>query len=532
MQVGSHAVAQLATGVRGGRLGPRGDGGGGGVARLQGKPAGLGGLRRAELGIAEPERCGAAERERLGQSSVDGRRLDSLEDPEGAGRIAELDLGECLLCPDLVRCRLADDARRSGVGRRCAAVPERVQRFRSQAERVGVVRFVIEQGSQVNERIGERPEPHRLPGRGQEPVDGLVRTAAVEPVTGDQTRRRIGARQASRRVAMDGEPLVRRELLDQGLADQLVTEPVARAGDDEDPRAQRDVEQRERLRFRGAGQRHDAGGIEIVARQRQPPQHRHRVLVEVEEPGGDGVSGRRDERRDTRDGALGQLEREEGIALREIDDPIDDLGGPRRRRARRHERGRILTIERPEVDLHGLAAPRQPRHSPGQDLGCRLRAVREHRQDRGPAGGAEVVQDIDRGFVREVRVVDDQRDRGAIAGGQEQTAERTDHPVASERALERRGRRGQRGQLGQHRARPARRRRRAAPGPGPRAARPRSRGAHTDRPPRWLRRRSPSNPRPAPAVPPPGRAPTCRCLPGPARRARRARRAAPTAAGP
>ena len=231
--------------------------------------------------------------------------LDSLEDLEGAGRIAELDLGERLLRPDLLRCRLADDARRGGVGRRRTAVPERVQRFRSQAERVAVVRCVVEQGSQMDERIGERPEPHRLPGRGEEPVDGLVRTAAVEPVTGDQARRRIGARQASRRVAMDREPLVRRELLDQGLADQLVAEPVARAGDDEDPRAQGDVEQRERLRFRGAGQRHDAGGIEIVARQRQPPQHRHRVLVEVEEPGGDGVAGRRDERRDTRDRRFG-----------------------------------------------------------------------------------------------------------------------------------------------------------------------------------------------------------------------------------
>ena len=75
---------------------------------------------------------------------------------------------------------------------------------------------------------------------------------------------------------------------------------------------------------------------------------------------------RRDECRDTRNGALGQLEREEGIALREIDNPIDDLGSPRRRRARRDEGGRILTIERLEVDLQGLAAPRQPRHSPGQ----------------------------------------------------------------------------------------------------------------------------------------------------------------------
>ena len=53
-----------------------------------------------------------------------------------------------------------------------------------------------------------------------------------------------------------------------------------------------------------------------------------------------------------------------------------------------------------------------------------------------------MVQHLDRGFVREVRVVDDQRDRGAIAGGQEQAAERSNHPVASERALQRRGRRG------------------------------------------------------------------------------------------
>jgi hypothetical protein len=66
-----------------------------------------------------------------------------------------------------------------------------------------------------------------------------------------------------------------------------------------------------------------------------------------------------------------------------------------------------------------------------------------------------VVQHIDRGFVRQVRVVDDQRDRGAIARRQEQAAERANHTVTSERALQRRGRRGHRGQLGQHRAPPA-----------------------------------------------------------------------------
>ena len=71
-----------------------------------------------------------------------------------------------------------------------------------------------------------------------------------------------------------------------------------------------------------------------------------------------------DKRRDTRDRALGQLEREEGVALREIDDPVDDVGGPRRRRGGRDERGGILAIERSEVDLDRLAGPRQPRQLP------------------------------------------------------------------------------------------------------------------------------------------------------------------------
>ena len=74
------------------------------------------------------------------------------------------------------------------------------------------------------------------------------------------------------------------------------------------------------------------------------------------------------------------------------------------------------------------------------------------------------MQHIDRCLVGEVGVVDDERDRSATGGGQEQAAERADHLVAGERALERLGRRGQRGQLGQHRARPSDRRRRAAPG--------------------------------------------------------------------
>ena len=192
-------------------------------------------------------------------------------------------------------------------------------------------------------------------------------------------------------------------------------------------------------------------GVELVAGQRQPPQHHRHVLVEVEEPGRDRVSGRRDERRDARDGASGQLERQERIALREVDDPVDDLAGARDRGARGHERRRILSIEWLEVDLNRLAGPRQPRHSPDQCLGRRLRAIREHRR-MGFAGGADVLQHVDRRLVGEVRVVDDQHDRRAVAGRQQQAANRPDHLVASERLLGRSGRRACRGQLAQHRA--------------------------------------------------------------------------------
>jgi len=86
VQVGSHAGAELATGVRGGCLGPRGDGDGGGVPRPQGKPAGLGGLHGADLRIGESERCRAAERDRLGEPSIERGGFDSLQDLKGAGR--------------------------------------------------------------------------------------------------------------------------------------------------------------------------------------------------------------------------------------------------------------------------------------------------------------------------------------------------------------------------------------------------------------------------------------------------------------
>ena len=333
----------------------------------------------------------------------------------------------------------------------------------------------------------------------------------------DQARRRAGLGQPLRGLAVDGDPLVRRELLDQRLAHQLVAEAVAGAGDDQDPGVQRDVEQRERLRLGGAGQRHDAGGIEVVARQRQPPQHRHRVLVEVEEPRRDRVRGRRDERRDPRDGAAGQLEREERVALGELHDPLDDLGCPRRRRARRHERGRVLAVERPEVDLHGLAGPRQPRHAAGQRLGCRLRPVGEHgqrpasrRRSRGAA--ARRSSPRPRGARRRRRARPGRRRRRRAAAGEARRS-----PGG--------------GSAGPPAARPAR------PGPSARPAR-RGRGRRAASSSaavarrQLLDRRSRAGAYGPPASvaatvidrqpsasatrPPRGRTPTCRCPPGPA----------------
>ena len=252
--------------------------------------------------------------------------------------------------------------------------------------------------------------------------------------------------------AVGGEPLVRCELLDQDLPDQLVAEPVPVTRDHHHIGAEGGVEQPERLVLGHPRQRHHVGRVEIVARQCQPTQHRHLVVVEVEECGGNGVCGRRNQRGDTRDGASGQLQCQEGVALRKIDDAVDDVGRSRHGRRRRHERGCLLALERSQIDLGRLAGSRKPPHSAAQDVARRARAVRQHGDQARRAGRAELKQHLDGRGVGEVCVIDHQRHAAGVARCLDNAPDGADDLVAREWSLQRCGRRRDLGQLGQHRA--------------------------------------------------------------------------------
>ncbi len=80
----------------------------------------------------------------------------------------------------------------------------------------------------------------------------------------DQPGSRARGGQPLRGVAMQLEAAMGGQLVGERLADELVAEAVARAGDDEDPGVQRDVEQGERLFLRQPGERQHAGEVEVV----------------------------------------------------------------------------------------------------------------------------------------------------------------------------------------------------------------------------------------------------------------------------
>ena len=64
----------------------------------------------------------------------------------------------------------------------------------------------------------------------------------LEPMMGDPLGRGSGSHEMASRVAVDGHPLVGKELADECVADQLVSEAVPGLVHDEDPRRQRQVE--------------------------------------------------------------------------------------------------------------------------------------------------------------------------------------------------------------------------------------------------------------------------------------------------
>ena len=226
---------------------------------------------------------------------------------------------------------------------------------------------MVQQRLEVAERVGERAERDGPASRGQQPGNRGVRAAAVQPVPGDQGRGGPRCRQAAGGVAVDRDPVMGWDLLDEGLADQVVPEAVAGPGNDQRAGAERGVEQRERVRLGQPGQRGHADRVEIVARHREPAQHRGGGVVEVEETLGDRVP---DRRRDSRVGAAsdaaGQLQGEERVALRHPDDPGEHAGGGLDRSARLHQHDDLVVVERPQVDPDAPAGPVEARDRAGQ----------------------------------------------------------------------------------------------------------------------------------------------------------------------
>jgi hypothetical protein len=187
---------------------------------------------------------------------------------------------------------------------------------------------VREEGVELVERVGEGAQRPRPPGRGEQPRLGLVPAAAVEPVPGHQARGGPGGGEAAGGVAVDVEPSMRRDLLDEGLAHQVVPEPVAGARGDQRARVERDVQQRERPGLGQPGERGHVERVEVVADHGQPAQQRRRRLVEVEHAVGDRGPRRRRPR------GPGQLQREERVALGHRHDPRPAVrvDGPDQRR--------------------------------------------------------------------------------------------------------------------------------------------------------------------------------------------------------
>ena len=287
------------------------------------------------------------------------------------------------------------------------------------------------------ESFGVRAERDGLPGRGDQPGGGFIGATAVAPMPGDQGRRAADGRQPAGGVAVNPDPVVRGELLDEGPADQIVPEPVAGVGDDQGAGREGGVEQREGLRFCQPGQGPDMGRVQVVAGDREAAQQRGGGHVEIEEPRRHRVPDRRRHCRSTGDGGARQLQGEEGVALRQLDDP------GQHRRLRCHgcagldQRGHLAAVERAEIDPDHAPCPVQRVDPVSQGGAHDVRAMRQDADHGQPAGGAgEEHAGLDGGVVGQVRVVEDQQHAGGGAPtGVHQPANGADHHVPGEPAL-------------------------------------------------------------------------------------------------
>ena len=223
------------------------------------------------------------QRQRLGEPALDRHGPQPVQRAQGPGGIALLDLGQRLHRPQVLGLRPAGDPRGGRVRGGRPPVAEGVEGLGPQPQRLEVLRLVVQQRA----RGGRARRRTRRARRPAEPRPAATGTASSGRPPSSQCRAtRAGGprgRQAAGGVAVDRDPVVRRDLLDEGLADQVVPEAVAGPGDDQRAGVERGVEQRERVRLGQPGQRGHAGRVEVVAGHREPAQHRGGGVVEVEE---------------------------------------------------------------------------------------------------------------------------------------------------------------------------------------------------------------------------------------------------------
>ena len=303
------------------------------------------------------------------------------------------------------------------------------------------------------QRVAEGRQPHRVARRGQQPRHRLARAAPFEPMTRHDGRRGLELGQTLRGLAMHLQPVVRRDLIDQGLAHELVPEAQSRAGQHQHASSQRGIEHREGVGLGVWGQCRRRGGIELVAGQRHPLQHRQRRVGHVAQARGDGFGHAGGQALvGTRCGAAREFDRGEGVAFGHTHDVRRQRVGQRTRRGQRNQSAGLVVGQRFEVDGPGHAGADQARHAAREGRTCRRRTGGQHHTQRRP-GGHQVHQHIDIGVVDQVRIIDLQHDVAATGGGQQQPPYGTDHLVASQRSRQGGSRRRERAQQGQDRAR-------------------------------------------------------------------------------
>ena len=182
------------------------------VAELHGEPVRLLRLRRGRVGVGvAPDRRGGAERRRLGQAAHCRRWRDALERAQRAVGVARLQLRERLTRPQLLGLGVADRDRRVAIGLGRPAVTQRVEDLGAQAQPVVMRRRLDQQALDLRTRVGKGANSDRTAGGGQQPVDRLAGTFALQPVIGDQPGSTTRGDQASGGVAVQLQTAMRRQ---------------------------------------------------------------------------------------------------------------------------------------------------------------------------------------------------------------------------------------------------------------------------------------------------------------------------------